>query len=140
VDVLRETKPYKGGGNRLWDLNAIDVRNKHEVLTLLTGTFKKLTFGFPANVTIDGERGDTVRFTVNPTSAFYPLKDGTVVVTLEIVAADGTDVNMEYQFTTDVAFGEGEILEGEPVVETLHEFAQLVHGIADAFLTAGLLR
>jgi hypothetical protein len=49
-------------------------------------------------------------------------------------------MNMECELTAEIAFAKGEILEGEPVLKTLHESAQLVDGIIDAFQTAGLLR
>lgn len=128
IDLLRAAKPYKGGNDALWALDAIDCRNKHEILTLIAATYKTLNIMLPPDVAINGHTGVSIR--CEPATGFPALEDGAILI---------AEVHMEYQLTPDVAFGKGEILEGEPVVETLHEFAQLVDGIADAFLSAGLL-
>lgn len=135
MDLLQEAKPYKGGNKHLWALHAIDCRNKHEMLTLVAATYKGVNVSFPP----DGG----VRFVVIPTpdSGFCALKDGAILFfAVTYTADDGSEVHMDYQLTTDVAFGQGEILEGEPVVETLHEFAQVVDAIAESFLIAGIIR
>ena len=49
------------------------------------------------------------------------------------------DVEVYPQITFEVAFGEGEILKGEPILTTLNQFANVVDGIVEAFTTAGLL-
>jgi hypothetical protein len=41
---------------------------------------------------------------------------------------------MDPHFTFGVAFGEGEIVEGEPLVPTLHQLAQFVEGFIESFV------
>jgi hypothetical protein len=52
----------------------------------------------------------------------------------------GPVTDMSCDLTAHIVFGQGEILEGESVLTTLHEMAQLVCGIVDAFLAASLIR
>jgi hypothetical protein len=50
------------------------------------------------------------------------------------------EMDMECHLAPEMAFGPGEILEGEPVLKALHELTQLVEDITNAFLAAGLIR
>jgi hypothetical protein len=49
-------------------------------------------------------------------------------------------VDMECDLTANIAFGKGEVLEGQPVLEALNEMAEMVEGLVQAFLIAGLIR
>ncbi len=128
VDILAATKPYKGGNDALWALHALDTRDKHEMLTLTVGTFRSLLIkAFP----------DTTIY-MQPEDFLSPVEDGAVMSRL---APDITTipVDMHHEFVFEVTFAQGEILEGEAVLPTLHQFANMVDGIVDAFATAQLL-
>jgi hypothetical protein len=38
------------------------------------------------------------------------------------------------KFTFGVAFGEGEVVQGEPLIPTLHQLVNLVEGLVEPFL------
>lgn len=136
MDILDATKPYRGGNDTLWALNEIDIRNKHEVLSLAVGTFQEMTVA--VFNTWDFPNPD--RFVLTPKGSLHVLEDNTPL--FEIHPPPGVmdaKVNVKYEITYAVAFGEGEVLEGKPVIEALHEFSELVDGIALAFESAGLL-
>jgi hypothetical protein len=119
VNLIKEIKPYPGGNDPLCHLHAMDLRDKHEVLGLVGIAFWYRT-------TIDEE---VVRLS--------PVKDGTVKGTFD--GAVPTEMHVKQQLLFEVAFAQGEILEGEPVLPVLHQFAGEVEGVAEAFLAAGLL-
>jgi hypothetical protein len=138
VDILRAIK-YDEAWNKLHALNEIDARDKHEMPILAAATYKKIIMKLPPDVALQGKTG--VQFVSELASGFIFLKYGTqlpLVMTIDTNAGPVTD--MECDLTADIAFGHGEILEGEPVLKTLHESAQIVDGIANAFLTADLIR
>lgn len=130
MHLLSMIKPYEGGNDALLNLVALDSRNKHEMLTLVCCVFRSLSFTTPAPTA-------TLQYTFTPDSSFYIVENGT-----ELFRAKTPFAKMEVQpkLTFEVSFGKGEIAEGEPVVPTLHQYAGLVDGIAQAFLTAGLIR
>ena len=139
VDILRAIKHDKSGHKLIRALDEIDDRDKHEMPVLAAATYKKVVMKFPPDVTFQGKTGGW-QIVSELASGFLFLEHGTqlpVVVTIETNAGPVTD--MKCELTADIAFGQGEILEGEPVLKTLHESAQLVDGIANAFLAAGLL-
>ncbi len=127
VDLLKAAKPYKGGNDALWSLNAIDARNKHEMLTVAVCAFRSLLVkAYPST---------TIR--MRPEDFLSPIEDGTIMCHL---AGDlPSPMEVQHEFTFEVTFGKGEILEGEPVLPTLHQFANTVDGVVEAFVAAGLL-
>lgn len=139
VSLLRAIKPYKSGNPLLWALNEIETGDKHEMPILAAATYKKVIMLLPPDVAVDGKTG--VRIVSELASGYIFLEYGTELPIALTVATDaGPVVDMKCELTADIAFGKGEVLEGEPVVATLHQFADLVDGIAQQFIAAGLLR
>jgi hypothetical protein len=56
-----------------------------------------------------------------------PLKDGDVIANRE------AEMDNDMNFTLDVAFTEPEVIEGKPVIETLHHLVDLVDNIILSF-------
>jgi len=127
VDILKAAKPYKGGNDAFWYLNAIDIRDKHEMLTLAVCAFRSLLVTAYPETTIQMRREDFLS----------PVEDGTIMCRL--TGDIPSPMDMQTQFVFEVAFGQGEILQGEAVLPTLRQFADVVDGIVDAFTTANLL-
>jgi len=99
-------------------------------------------------ITIDRQRTIDLARLISPTnptwwSADSPFKVMTssskIMHTLEHEAElfrghiDPSNVNMEPLFAFHIAFGEPEIVKGQPVVATLHQFVNLVEGIIEPF-------
>ena len=49
------------------------------------------------------------------------------------------EAHPDYEIGFEIAFGEGEILAGQPLLRAVKQLSQSVSGIAEAFLKAGLL-
>ena len=76
--------------------------------------------------------GTLVAFPRCPEDRQFPLKDGAEVFRVA-AAARGSDMDMNPQFIFEVAFGEGEVVKGKPLIETLHELAQFVESFITLF-------
>ena len=70
-----------------------------------------------------------IDFYVKPADRMFPLKAGDEL----FIDAPNVKVNEKMQFVFEVAFGEPQIVEGEPLLKTLHEFTNLVDGIITSF-------
>lgn len=138
VDVLRTVRPYKS--NRLlWALNEMDNRDKHEKPVLAAASHKRVIIKFPPNVEFQGESGLQIDSEISP-PGFLFLETGTELpLVIKVETDHGPVTDMECELTAEIAFARGEILEGQPVLNTLQESVGLVDGIAHAFLSAGLL-
>jgi hypothetical protein len=119
VDLVKEIKPYPSGNDSLCWLHQMNVRDKHQVLGLVSMAFWYRTT----------PKGEVVRLS--------PVEDGTVKGTFNGVVP--AEVDMQQQLLFEVAFAQGEILEGEAVLPVLHQFAGEVEGVVEVFLAAGLL-
>ena len=138
VDILCAIKPFELW-NKLLALNEIDARDKHELPILAVATYKQVIMKLPPDVLFQGKTG--VQVVAQIASGFLFLEYGTQLPIVTAIETDGGPVtHMECDLTADVAFGRGEILEGEPVLKTLREYLEVVDDIASAFLAAGLIR
>ena len=76
-----------------------------------------------------------------PFDRFRPIEDGTVLYRLPYLSTESrhTKMKVEHDLTFEIAFGEGEVLEGEAVLPTLHRLAERVDRVAKLFIAAQLL-
>jgi hypothetical protein len=63
----------------------------------------------------------------------FPLKDGTTLVREPLGSGPGVQANAPYDFALEIAFGEGQIVDGKPIVPTLQEMTQFVEGAIAIF-------
>ena len=67
--------------------------------------------------------------TMTPARRFYPLQNGTIL--FEVPLNGNHPFKDEPKFTFEIAFGEGQILDGEPVIPALAQICQFVEGVID---------
>jgi hypothetical protein len=140
VDIVRTANFYKSRHQLLRVFDDMDARDKHEVPILAAGSYKRVVIKPPADVVFQGNRG--IQIIADIAGGYILLEKGAAVgpaIGIE-TESHGPIMDMEGDLTADIAFGKGEILEGEPVLKTLHELTELVEGVTDAFLAAGLIR
>ncbi|HEY0940326.1 MAG TPA: hypothetical protein VGE08_09545 [Steroidobacter sp.] len=124
VDFIADViEPYDTGNNPLSALHALDITDKHLLLlpvfsvAAIRGDFK-----------IFSEKAPTPRYMRNVT---FGVGEGGV---LKILGMPGKfDIEGDFQPSFDITFGQGQALEGEPIIPTLHQLAQLVSNIVDKF-------
>jgi len=134
-DAIDLLKPYKGGNDLLWMLYRLNNVEKHRLL-LTVGSqaagfnvaqdmARRMPGAFPPEVRAVFA---TMNLFIRPADTGFPLKDG---FELFIGSVDEEpDPNQQFRF--EVALSEPGIIEGKPLLETLHQLATLVEGIITA--------
>src|SRR5581483_3450848 len=111
VEVQR-LQPYKRGAEArfhpLWLIHNIDISDKHRRLNLVSPLVRNVEL-----VTEDCKVVDHEIFA-------GPFVDGTPI-SRQRTEATGPNPRVRAEFAFDITFGEGEPLEGEPVIERLHD-------------------
>jgi hypothetical protein len=127
-----EIKPYKGGNDLLCSLHAADLRDKHEVPTLVAVRIGRIGGRLP-------NQGGFIVVALNPEKAPI-LEQGTEIFRFPgrgYGSRDPVDMNLQVAF--EVAFGKGGPLQGELVLAKLVKFTEEVESVIEAFSRAGLL-
>jgi hypothetical protein len=138
MDLLRATKAYQGGeGHGLWQLNKLNDLNKHR-LPLPVGcclawfeldTAGEMRRNFPELDWVQKIPSMPLAIRPSRNARNYPLKDGAVIF------GQPSHMNMQTKFAFEIAFGEGQVMDGEPVLPTLLQFTELVEGTIKPFRT-----
>ncbi len=131
VDILQSIEAYKGGaGHALWQLHQLNSRDKHRLLIPIGSAYQALhvdvSKGFP------GDDLPSLMIGIRPDESMYPLKDGAILFKIK-APVDATQVDMHPKFTLEIAFGEGKIVQGEPIIPTLQNYIDLVKGVIEPF-------
>jgi hypothetical protein len=143
IDAIDAIEPYKGGkGEQLWVLHELNNIDKHRFVTTIVAAHRGLDIG----AHLSGFLQDSIRQKnamtpdssrpVPPTvHAIFTVDPMPRVKTGDILFVDAPDaeVNEEMKFTFDVAIDETGVIQGKPLVETLHQLAKLVDGILKEF-------
>jgi len=144
ITFAKRLKPYPGGNEALWKLHALDLLDKHQAIIPVgaahTGLNPDFAHVIPPIDTLSPKIRDmdeTMRrflkerpifLNVRGSKGWFPMQDNTILLTLPAPKAGQPKPNP--QFTFEIAFGEGQIIDGEPVVETLQSFIKLAERIA----------
>ncbi|MGB6771764.1 MAG: hypothetical protein WBF51_07140 [Candidatus Dormiibacterota bacterium] len=144
VKAIDALKPYKGGNDTLWQLHKLNLVDKHRFLITIGSAFRSVDLGgsgfreLIASLPPDNpiRQGLTEMLQAKPVHVFFspadrtfPLKAGDIL--FEGAPDEEPDEYLEFRF--EVAFGEPHILEGEPLLETVHQMAELVGNIVVTF-------
>ena len=129
-------KPYKGGNDSLWRLYKLNNVDKHRLLITVGSAFRSVNIGALLHKSMQemwnnkGASFPPMDFYLKPADRLFPLKIG------DELFIDGPDAeeNEKMQFVFEVAFGEPKIVEGEPLLETLHQMTKVVDGIIPSFV------
>ncbi|MEM9179126.1 MAG: hypothetical protein AAGA89_05415 [Pseudomonadota bacterium] len=125
-----EAYNLKDGGNRLLrDLHILDIRDKHRMLVPAAAALVSNNTMLILPQNHDGSFDGAAEMTMGHVSKF-PLKNGDRIASYPI---DQPDHHIRPDVTMAIAFGEGQPLEGEPVLETLTRLGELVSEIIRAF-------
>jgi hypothetical protein len=137
-------KPYKGGNDDLWLLNKLNNIQKHRPLLTVGAAYRAADIGpiisasleaafrqIPSDKLPAGFKIPAINLNLKPADRMCPLKAGDVLFT----DTPDAEIHKNMKFTFEVAFGEAQVAEGDPVLETLHKLVQLVDGIVTQFAT-----
>jgi len=137
-DAIDALKPYKGGNDLLWVLYRLNNIDKHRLLItvgsqaagvnlgqMMAGHMCSLGSGAPQAV-IDSIEG--LNLFLNPSDKGFPLEAGFEL----LIGAVDEKPNPKQQFRFSVALSELGVIEGKPLLETIHQLTALVEGIVTA--------
>lgn len=137
IEAIDAIKPYKGGNDTLWRLHRLNNVDKHRLLITTGSAFRALDLGSYMTQMLQRfiPPGSPLG-AIEPLPAFYrpadrmfPLKAGD-----ELFIGGSDDVpNEKMGFAFDIAFGEPQVVEGEPLLDTLQQMADLVDNLILAF-------
>lgn len=134
IEAIDFLKPYKGGNDTLWRLHKLNNIDKHRFVIAVGSAFRSVDLGghlFGKMIEMFPDLADAkpVQAFFTPGDRMFPLKVGDEL----FVDAPDAKVNEKLQFLFDIAFGEPQIIEGDPLLETLREFADVVDNLIRAF-------
>jgi hypothetical protein len=126
IKKIRALNPYGRADEDLWGLHELNNTDKHRLLFVVgaahTGIDVDVTKFHP------GVNIRSVRFMLKPADLAWPLKDGTELYRIFKATRD-LHVDENPKFTIQIAFGDAEVMEGEPVFPPLHQLADLIDSI-----------
>ena len=135
IRIIKSLKPYKGGNEPLWRIHCLDIADKHRLILSVGAAYRHFTIS--PRLQIPWRNGEIVKFppiAISPADRQYPLKDNAEVFRVRASArTPDSKFASDYQFSFEVAFGDGEVVQGEPVVPTLQQLINSVEGIIDIF-------
>lgn len=138
VDGIR---PYKGGNDRLWQLQKLNNVDKHRLLIMVGSALSGVNIaetlyrGMRETLLEQGmdrlleafRSSEMPPLFLRPGDNLFPLKpDAELFV-------DGPDAEPSERvtFRFEVSFGEPQVVDGEPIVPTLQELVKVVEGVLD---------
>jgi hypothetical protein len=140
-DLLRAVKPYKGGNDSLWRLHHLNRMDKHRVVGLVGGSYSAFALTVPSAGMLQamadqfGIAIDQVprrEIIIKPASKQFPLKDGDAVFGIGAAAREATG-DEHPKIAIDIALSQPGILEGEPVLPTMHQLTSTVEETVELF-------
>ena len=132
IDIVERLQPYHAGNEAILQLHKLDILDKHQAIIPVGAASTGVDPGIVMNVPWHDEPIESPPFFINPADRQYPLKDGTIIFTIRAKARDAAAKNKP-KFKFDVAFGEGQIVDGEPVIPKITQFVQFTEQTLDAF-------
>jgi hypothetical protein len=133
VDAIDATEPYKGGkGHALWQLHQLNVADKHHLLVGAATIASGVDISPDLNAWLRSV-GASEDVRVPPLfvreADRQPVKVGYELYIEPIEH----EVHKDRQFTFDVAFYQPGVIELEPAMKTLQDFANLVDALVTRF-------
>jgi hypothetical protein len=138
VDGLQ---PYPGGNDTLWRLHSLDILDKHRVLVPVGVAHRNIILnfkmpwptGWPSREPGMPSEIQFPPLALRPADRQFPLKDGVEVYRV-CAAAQGISLcSDDPQFTFEIAFGDGQVVDGEPVFNLLETLVKEVERVTDLF-------
>lgn len=111
--------PYKGGNDKLWQINELNNIDKHRLLLTVGSSFRSMDLGeymtASAKDAFPNLELPSIEAFFRPADTLFPLKKGDI---LFIDKENAKELpNMQFRF--DISLNEPGVVEGEPLIELL---------------------
>lgn len=127
--AVRTLQPWQGGDDDLWRLHRLDILDKHRLLVPVGAAHGGIQLNFTMTVpdewAVDGQadpahvRFEPINLGLKAADRQYPLQDGAEVLRVAHGAQQPGPFINEYGIVIEMSFGEGQVVDGEPLVQTL---------------------
>jgi hypothetical protein len=138
LELIRASKPYKGGNDALWALHRLDIRDKHRLLLTVGGAYRSFGIDLGAMLAASAPEGfrsegiPSMPVFIRPADKQFPLSGGEELYRIP-ANAEGAESHPTPQFRFDVVLGERDVFEGQPVLETIRRLADAVADVVEGF-------
>lgn len=133
IKAIDSLKPYKGGNDLLWQIDKLNIVDKHRLLLTVGSAFCSVDLGAHMSQMMQSAFPDrdfpTIPLFVRPADKLCPLKAGDIL----LVDAPDAKPNKNMKFAFDIALSEPGIIQSESLLETLNDMANLVETIIAPF-------
>jgi hypothetical protein len=133
--IIEDLKPYKGGDEAFYRLHQLDILDKHKAIIPVGAANRSVGVTLPVMTGPGRELPPEFRdlkmptIFLRPADRQFPLQDGATVFSAPHIPE--FPFEDEIQVRIEIAFGEGQILEGEPIDPALAQIVQFVEGVCD---------
>lgn len=129
VKLVESLKPYNRGNVLLYRLHMVDIADKHQAL--IPVAVANNMFGTRTDVRNVHELHIAWRDTLLRKRP--PLKDGDEIFSFRRSNEPNFQDNSQFQFGFEIAFGESQVFDREPVIPTLYDLFHMTNGIIERF-------
>jgi hypothetical protein len=135
IDIAKSLKAYKGG-NDIFFVHALNIIDKHRMLvTTGMARFAIIATGQYDRTDAEGRKHFVFRSGGSISTAPVFLEEGAEVYRIQAASKNAPGVDMNPQFSFDIAFNEPTVIQGGPVVGTLYHLAEVTRETIGAFYT-----
>lgn len=134
IALVKGMKPYQGGTDPFWRLHRLDIADKHRLLVPVAA--RQETFSVRSDIRSIGTEHypEPQMTTVRALNPRFPLKNGDVVLCYQRPPAEPDfEDKTEFAFGFAIAFGEGQVFDGQTVIPTLKQLVEFTEGIVEIF-------
>lgn len=133
LKLIDSVKPYKGGNDLLWAIATLNNTDKHRLLITVGSTFESVDIGAQIvdqtrKLMKDNNIPDIPVF-IKPADNLFPLKRGDEL----FEDSPDAEVNPKMQFRFEVVLNEKDVVEGQPVTNTLESMINEVERLIPIF-------
>jgi hypothetical protein len=144
VDLIKEAEPYHGADNPFWMLRELDIADKHKLLVPVGVVHHSITTTIdldqffaanPGTTTVSGAEVVTPPAGIIMLGHPFPLEDGAEIyrVPASLRNDPKAQMHMNPKLGIEIAFGEIEVVKGEPLIPTLLQLIQFVESFLKLF-------
>jgi len=138
LEAFENLRPYKEGNAIFWQLNELNNINKHRVPITTGSALNSMNIGMNLQGVVDQLASEeplwrNVRvpdFVVSPSDRKFPLKVGD-----KLFQSGPNEPECQQEFGFGIAFGEPNVVDGAPIVNTLQQMFDLVKSTIQDFTT-----